>query len=357
MLVHSRTRLINHIRGAVRAWGASLPRCTAPTFHRKVAEHIPTELLPARTTLLEVTGDICRGPGTQVPFALPPANRLTPTAGARDRRTRQGKEVTMTTTTSYETVRYETRDRTAIVTLNRPERLNATIPQLKVDVVNAFTEADGDDEVQSIIVTGEGRAFCAGRDMKASENSPGASMTPEQAAASAVYPTIARDVLKPVIAAVNGPARGAGCNLVFTADFRIVSERANFAVNFIERGVVAEYPLFLLSRLIGLQRATEICMLGEVFDAQLAHGWGLTHQLVPHDQLLGAALDLAARLAARAPLAMQETKALIIRLHYLTIEEFDALQREANLRLMETEDWNEGIQAFREKRDPQFRGR
>ena len=93
-------------------------------------------------------------------------------------------------------------------------------------------------------------------------------------------------------------------------------------------------------------------MLGEVFDAQLAHDWGLTHQLFPHDELLDAALDLAARLATRAPLAVQETKALINRLHYLTIEEFHALQREANLRLMETED-----QAFREKRDPQFRGR
>ena len=261
------------------------------------------------------------------------------------------------TTTTYETVRYDVQDHTAIVTLNRPERLNAIIPQLRADTVNAFREADADDDVRSIILTGAGRGFCAGRDLRAPENEPGSTMTAEQAEASAHFPLILREVRKPVIAAVNGPARGAGCNLVFAADFRIVSERADFAVNFIERGIVAEYALFFLSRLVGLQRATEICMLGDVFDAQLAHEWGLTRQLVPHEELMDSALDLAGRLASRAPLAVQETKTLANRVHYVTSEEFGSLQHEANARLRETEDWVEGVQAFREKRDPQFRGR
>lgn len=259
--------------------------------------------------------------------------------------------------TPYDTATYEVRDRTAIITLNRPDRLNAIVPQLRLDVVTAFREADADDEVQTIVLTGAGRGFCAGRDLKAPENSPGSEMTPEQAAVGSAFPLVIREVLKPVIAAVNGPARGAGSNLVFAADFRIFSDRANVAVNFIERGIVAEYALFFLSRLIGLHRATEICMLGDVFDAQQATEWGLTHQLVPHEDLMDAALDLARRLAARAPLAVQETKAEVNRVHYLTSDEFTVLQSEANDRLRQTEDWNEGIQAFREKRPPNFRGR
>jgi enoyl-CoA hydratase/carnithine racemase len=257
----------------------------------------------------------------------------------------------------YDTVRYEVRDRTAIITLNRPDRLNAIIPQLRLDTVTAFREAEQDDEVQTIVLTGAGRGFCAGRDLKAPENSPESEMTAEHAAVGSDFPLILREVLKPVIAAVNGPARGAGTNLVFAADFRIFSERANLAVNFIERGIVAEYALFFLSRLIGLHRATEICMLGDVFDAHQAADWGLTHRLVPHDELMDAAMDLARRLSARAPLAVQETKAEVNRVHYVTSEEFTAMQTEANNRLRQTEDWTEGIQAFREKRSPNFRGR
>ena len=168
-------------------------------------------------------------------------------------------------------------------------------------------------------------------------------MTAEQAAVGSDFPLILRDVLKPVIAAVNGPVRGAGCNLVFAADFRIFSDLANLAVNFTERGIVAEYALFFLSRLVGLHRATEICMLGDVFDAQQAADWGLTHQLVPHDDLLDAAMDLARRLATRAPLAVQETKAAVYRAHYVASDEFTTMQTEANKRLRQTEDWNEGV--------------
>ena len=105
---------------------------------------------------------------------------------------------------TFETLRYDIQDRIAIVTLSRPERLNAIIPQLRADVVNAFKHADEDDEVQSIILTGDGRGFCAGRDLKAPENSPGRTMTPQQAAASPEFPLILRKVRKPVIAAVNG---------------------------------------------------------------------------------------------------------------------------------------------------------
>lgn len=260
----------------------------------------------------------------------------------------------------YQTIQWEIRDHTGILTLNRPERLNAIDNVLRREFEEVMRAAEADPGVWTIIVTGNGRGFCSGADLKAraeAEKAGGGGTAPQPLFEPKYYYAIAfSEITKPVIAAVNGVTRGAGCNMAFAADFRIASEQANFGANFVERGLMGETSSWYLPRLVGHAVAAEICLLGEPFDAAQAKAWGLVNKVVPHDQLMTEALALATKINSKAPLAVRMTKVALRRAFDQGVEQHLEMQNNMNNKLRGTEDTKEALRAFIEKRPPVFRG-
>ena len=262
----------------------------------------------------------------------------------------------------YKTILWEVREHTGILTLNRPDRLNALDTAMRNEIADVVRKAEYDPEVWTLILTGTGRGFCSGADLKArAEGAVGA------ANANSVnvqpmfdvqyyYPIAFGELSKPVIAAVNGVTRGAGNNMAFAADFRIASEQANFGCNFVERGLMAEASAYYLPRLVGMAIATEICMLGEPFDAAQAKAWGLVNKVVPHGKLMDEAMALARKINSKAPLAVRLTKLALHRAHAQTAEQFVDMQNTMNTKLKVTADAKEALAAFIEKRKARFTG-
>ena len=259
----------------------------------------------------------------------------------------------------YQTILWEVRDHTGLLTLNRPERLNAIDNVMRQELEEVMRKAEADRDVWTIIVTGNGRGFCSGADLKARAEA-------EKRGESAAHPPLFEpryyyaiafsELTKPVIAAVNGVTRGAGCNMAWAADFRIASERANFGVNFVERGLMGETSAYYLPRLVGHAIAAEICLLGEPFDAAQAKAWGLVNAVVPHEKLIDEARALAAKLNSKAPIAVRMTKMALRRAYAYDAELFLDLQNAMNAKLRATADTQEAMRAFLEKRAPEFRG-
>lgn len=205
---------------------------------------------------------------------------------------------------------YDKSDGIATVRLNRPENLNAFTPLMREGFAQAFEDAEGDDEVRVVILTGAGEAFSA----KGSENPPreatGARKIklPPPLSREA---TIIRKLTKPVIAAVNGAAEGAGFNLTLVCDFRVASESARFGDLHLGTGSIPALGAFMLPRLIGLSQATRLLMLPETITAREAEGLGLVYKVVPEDELMGCARELAGRLMVVDPMLLQLTKRTI----------------------------------------------
>ncbi|HSN41882.1 MAG TPA: enoyl-CoA hydratase/isomerase family protein [Burkholderiales bacterium] len=259
----------------------------------------------------------------------------------------------------YQTILWEVRDHTGVLTLNRPERLNAVDNVMRKELEAVLRKAEADPDVWTIIATGNGRGFCSGADLKAraeaEKRGEGASLPP--LFEPRYYYAIAfSELSKPVIAAVNGVTRGAGCNMVFAADFRIASEQANFGVNFVERGLMGETAAYYLPRLVGQAVAAEICLLGEPFDAAQAKAYGLLNAVVPHEKLMEEAMALARRLNSKAPIAVRMTKIALRRAYDCGAEQFLDMQNAMNNKLRTTADTREAMRAFLEKRSPEFRG-
>lgn len=259
----------------------------------------------------------------------------------------------------YQTILWEVCDHTGVLRLNRPERLNAVDNVMRRELEDVMRKAEADPQVWTVIATGNGRGFCSGADLKARAE---AEQRGEPAAQAPLfepryyYPIAFSELTKPVIAAVNGVTRGAGCNMAWAADFRIASERANFGVNFVERGLMAEISAYYLPRLVGHAIAAEICLLGEPFDAAQAKAWGLVNAVVPHEKLMDEAMALAQRLNSKAPLAVRTTKMALRRAYACDAEQFLDMQNVMNNKLRATSDTKEAIRAFLEKRSPAFRG-
>jgi 2-(1,2-epoxy-1,2-dihydrophenyl)acetyl-CoA isomerase len=261
----------------------------------------------------------------------------------------------------YETLIWEVREHTGILTLNRPDRLNAIDTVMRKEIESLMRKVEADPNVWNIVLTGNGRGFCSGADLKARDEEDKTGKANSAAAqpmfeTSLYYPLVFGELTKPVIAAVNGVTRGAGCNMAFSADFRIASEKANFGCNFVDRGLMGEMSAFYLPRMVGMAVANEICLLGEPFDAAQAKTWGLVNAVVPHDRLLDEALALAAKLSRKAPLAVRMTKVALHHAFDTTAEHFLDMQNTMNNKLRATADAKEALRAFIEKRPAQFKG-
>ena len=259
---------------------------------------------------------------------------------------------------------YEVDDHIATITLNRPDRLNAISVGMLQSFSEAFREADLDNDVRVIILTGSGRGFCAGLDLKdlSSGNGIGANGGGGLGAGkfdlAGSPPVVLHTTDKPVICALNGPAAGYGMDLALGADIRIASTEAKLAAITSKRGILPESGgTWLLPRLIGWPKATEIAFRGVTLGADECLELGLVNKVVAQDDLMPESRKMAAEIAANAPLAVQATK----RMMRMGMEEtFEANVHHVFLQLLPlfgSQDFREGVKAFMERREPQFTGR
>jgi len=264
----------------------------------------------------------------------------------------------------YDDLLFEVTDGIATITLNRPDRMNAISGPMLESFSRAFRDADTDTAVRVIILTGAGRGFCAGLDLKDLTAGTGIGSNANGGGLAARFdlagspPIVLHTTDKPVICALNGPAAGYGMDLALGCDIRIASTEAKLAAVFAKRGVLPESGgTWLLPRLVGWAKAAEIAFRGRILTAQESLDLGLVNAVVEPDRLLPVTREWAAEIAANAPLAVQSTK----RMMRLGLEEtFEANVHHVYLQLLplfQTEDFREGVRAFIEKRPAQFKGR
>ena len=263
-----------------------------------------------------------------------------------------------------ELVGYEVAEHVATITLSRPEAMNAMNSALADGLGDALEQAAADDAVRCVVVTGTGRAFCAGADLKeiAAGHDVGPTRNPEWGFGGLAQHWID----KPVIAAVNGVAMGGGCEIVLACDLVVASTTAKFGLPEVKVGLFAAAGGVLrLQRQVPLKRALQLALTGDPIDAETACAWGLVNEVVPGEELMPRALALATRIAANAPLSVQHTKRLM---HQTTSAGSDwepdwsgGDPWEANAAVMElifsSADAREGSTAFAEKRSPRWTGR
>ena len=254
-------------------------------------------------------------------------------------------------------LRVEIADAIATLTLDRPNALNSLTVPLKESLLGAFRDVERDRAVRVVILTGAGRAFCAGQDLRERMDPGAAPLATELRDRYNPIITAMRRLEKPIIGAINGVAAGAGASLAFACDIRIAAEEASFLVSFGRVGLIPDSgATWLLPRLVGAAKAAEMALTTDPLSAADAERFGLVARVVPAESLAAEARALAARLAAGAPRALALTKRALARAAESTLDE--ALEYEAYLQGVAgaTADHGEGVAAFVEKRPPAFTG-
>jgi 2-(1,2-epoxy-1,2-dihydrophenyl)acetyl-CoA isomerase len=242
------------------------------------------------------------------------------------------------------------------LTLNRPEVLNAITPALLDEVTESLREAGSGRSVRAVIITGAGRGFCSGQDLRAAAGEGGLDVGAVLRDHYTPAIRAIRSMDQPVIAAVNGVAAGAGFSLALACDLRIAAESATFVQAFVRIGLIPDLAsTYFLPRLIGPARAAELTMLGETVDAARALELGIVNRVVPDSELVARAAELAARLA-RGPRSIGLTKRALEVSHENDLEAQLAVEERLQTEATTTSDFAEGVSAFLEKRRATFTG-
>lgn len=256
----------------------------------------------------------------------------------------------------FETIKYEVKNNVAWITLNRPDKLNAFIRQLNHEIHKAVKESSRNEEVRAIVITGEGRAFCSGQDLSEVDES-----MDHGGVLRNNYGPMVKEIeqcKKPVIAAVNGVAAGAGFSLALACDFRLISERASFVQAFVHVGLVPDSGnLYYLSQIVGYAKALELAVFGEKIKADEAERLGLVTKIISLDEWQEETAAFAERIASMPTKAIGLMKRLLKGSRDLPFNEY--LEKEACAQRIAglTEDHREGVTAFMEKRRPVFHGK
>ena len=250
----------------------------------------------------------------------------------------------------------ERQDGVLVLTLNRPEKLNAITGELLDALYAALKEGEEDREVRALLLTGAGRAFSAGQDLTGFGD-----RKPDYEAHLRRYNRVVEALSgleKPLVVAVNGVAAGAGMSLALWGDLRLAAVGASFTTAFVRIGLVPDSGLsFLLPRLVGLAKAQELLLLSPRLSAEEALALGLVHRVVPAEKLMEEALSLAKELAQGPTRAYALTKKLLLETYRLSLTEALALEAVLQGQAGQTQDHEEGVRAFREKRPPRLQGR
>lgn len=257
---------------------------------------------------------------------------------------------------NYEQILYTTAEGVATITLNRSEKLNSFTARMAEETVHALHAAGSDDQVRAIILTGAGRAFCAGQDL-AEATAPGVRI---EELVEKQYNTIVRlirEMPKPVLAGVNGVAAGAGANIAYACDLAVAAESAAFVQSFIHIGLIPDSGgTYSLPRLVGMQRAFGQMILADKLPAKRAEELGMIWKAVPDADLIGEVMTLARKLAKMPTLGIALTKQALNRSQGSTLEQQLQVERELQAIAGASHDSKEGVAAFLEKRKPIFKG-
>ena len=258
---------------------------------------------------------------------------------------------------TYETLLLEKRDRVAIITINRPDKLNALSIKIREEGALLLEQLRADDSVGVVIFTGAGeKSFIAGADI--AEFAGRTAITQRDVMMARSLFTAIDSFPKPVIAMINGFCLGGGCELALACDIRIASATARFGQPEINLGIIpGGGGTQRLTRLVGEGKAMEMILTGEIIDAQTAFQIGLVNHVVPPDQLQAKTMEIATRIANKGPIALQLAKEAVKLASRSNLDE--GLRREVDLFALcfSTEDKNEGVSAFLEKRQPEFKGK
>jgi len=261
---------------------------------------------------------------------------------------------------------YSVEGKVAVITLNRPDTMNAFTNKMHDDLPRMIDEANQDDGVKAIVLTGAGRGFCSGNDLKETflsteyaEKKGSKEVAFRQLLGEHIIPGGHKflEINKPSIAAVNGAAVGYGCDLALSCTMRIASDKAKFGEAFINVGLTTDEAMMLLPRIVGMAKAYELILTGDIINAQEAERIGLVNRVVPHEELMGATMEFADKLAGKAPIAMALAIEGIRRGLNWNWDEYMQFHARAITFCLNSEDHLEGARAFTEKRLPVFKGK